>query len=292
MGIGFPYFIFPLLSAVVWTGTLLGMLIYWVADGRPIYPSQQPGQSIAYISDVGAQLLKPLFIAGSAVTVVSFDLVFINEQILRHRGRLAPATSKSEKILGALASVASIFGGAGLVLLSIFDTLRYARVHRAMLAVFIVGYLLTAIFVCAEYQRLGMHQRQYRILRASFWIKLSWCLLFLGLAIGKNHYPESFVVTQTRDMWNTAAIIEWVIGFLFAIFVATFAIDFLPAMRTRSKDKRFPTVNQMEQGRVVGTGPAGYSSDGSFGSHQPMSQADGRYYNQGGASGHIPSRNF
>ncbi|KAG8623749.1 hypothetical protein KVT40_008725 [Elsinoe batatas] len=283
MAFGISYYIFPLISAFVWTGTLMAMLIYWAADGKPIYPSQSQGQSIAFISDVGAQLLKPLFIAGSAVTVVSFDLVFINEQWLRHKGRLAPATSKSERILGILASIASIAGGAGLILLSIFDTLRYPRVHRAMLAVFIVGYLLTAIFVCAEYQRLGMHQRQYRILRASFWIKLSWFLLFLGLAI-------AFVVTQTLDMWNTAAIIEWVIGFLFAFFVASFAIDFLPAMRTRSKEKRFTTIGHMEQGQVAGQ--PGYSSDGSFGSHQPMAQVDGRHYNQGTASGHIPSRNF
>ncbi|KAF2222133.1 Frag1/DRAM/Sfk1 family-domain-containing protein [Elsinoe ampelina] len=283
MAFGISYYIFPLISAFVWTGTLMAMLIYWAAVGKPIYPSQSQGQSIAFISDVGAQLLKPLFIAGSAVTVVSFDLVFINEQWLRHKGRLAPATSKSERILGILASVASIAGGAGLILLSIFDTLRYPRVHRAMLAVFIVGYLLTAIFVCAEYQRLGIHQRQYRILRASFWIKLSWCLLFLGLAI-------AFVVTQTLDMWNTAAIIEWVIGFLFAFFVASFAVDFLPAMRTRSKEKRFTTIGQMEQGQVAGQ--PGYSSDGSFGSHRPMAQVDGRHYNQGTASAHIPSRNF
>ncbi|PSK55207.1 Protein sfk1 [Elsinoe australis] len=284
MALGFSFFIVPFISAVVWFGTLLAMIIYWVVDGRPKYASMDPNQSIAYISDVGAQLLKPLFIAGSCVTVVAFDLVFIGEQWLRHRGRLAPATSKSEKILAAFACIASIVGAAGLILLSIFDTLRHPRMHQAFLAVFIVGYLLTAIFVCAEYQRLGIHQRQHRILRASFWIKLTWVFVFIGLAIG-------FGVTQRQRMYNTAAILEWVIGFLFAIFVATFAIDFLPAIRSRGRKDRY----QMEHGTVAGEnqlgGPAHYSSDGSFGSHQPMAQTDGRYY-QGGATGHMPSRNF
>ncbi|PNS17762.1 Protein sfk1 [Sphaceloma murrayae] len=289
MRFNISYFIFPILSAVVWTGTLLGLLIYWLATGRPQYSSMQSFQTIAYISDVGAQLLKPLFIAGSAVTVVSFDLVFIQEQWLRHRGRLAPSTSKSEKVLSALASVASIIGAAGLILLSIFDTVNYPRLHQAFLVVFIGGYLLTAIFVCAQYQRLGMHQRQYRILRASFWMKLFWVLLFVGLAI-------AFGVTQRRRMYNTAAILEWIIGFLFAIFVASFAIDFLPAVRSHHAGQRFPTISQMEKARANGApnnlgGPTGYGSDGSLGSGQPMAQNDGRYY-QGGAAGHMPSRNF
>lgn len=167
-------------------GTLIGLLVSWVKDGKPRYPNLQPDQTIAYISDVGAKALKPLFIAGSAVTVVSFVLVFVQERWLRHRGRLAPATSKSEKVLGSLASLASVVGGAGLILLSIFDTVKHPHIHRGMLAVFIVGYLLTAMFTCAEYQRLGIHQRQERILRASFWIKLAWVIVFVALAISMS----------------------------------------------------------------------------------------------------------
>lgn len=166
------------------------MLVWWTANGEPHFASMDPSQHIAYISDVGAQELKPLFIAGSAVTVVCFDSVFLVEKWLRHKGRLAPHTSKSEKIFSILSAIFSIVGAAGLILLSIFDTLRYPHVHDAMLCVFIAGYLLTALFVCCEYQRLGIHQRQYRVLRASFWLKLGWILIFLGLAIGKFLYPS------------------------------------------------------------------------------------------------------
>lgn len=51
--------------------------------------------------------------------------------------------------------------------------------------IFSVGYIISAIFACAEYQRLGIHFRQYRILRASFWIKLFFILTEIALAIGE-----------------------------------------------------------------------------------------------------------
>lgn len=141
-------------------------------------------QHIAYISDVGAETLKPLFIAGGAVTIVCFDAVFILENWLRSRERLAAHTTRSTKIFSILACIFSVIGGAGLILLTIFDVKRYKHVHDSMLGVFIIGYVITAIFVCAEYQRLGIHQRQYRLLRFSFWLKLFWIFLFVALAIG------------------------------------------------------------------------------------------------------------
>lgn len=112
------------------------MLITWLAEGRPHYASMSPGQRIAYISDVGAQGLKPLFIAGSAVTVIVFDLTFISERWLRHQGRLAHNTSKVQKALSVCAILASIVGAAGLILLTCYDTLRHPNMHDAFLVVF------------------------------------------------------------------------------------------------------------------------------------------------------------
>lgn len=67
--------------------TLLSMLITWLATGRPKYVSQDG--SIAYISDVGADILKPLFVTGGAITAVSFFLSLFIERLLRHNGRSA-----------------------------------------------------------------------------------------------------------------------------------------------------------------------------------------------------------
>lgn len=46
------------------------------------------------------------------------------------------------------------------------------------------GYVISAIFICAEYQRLGIHYREHRVLRMSFWFKLAFIFVEVGLAIG------------------------------------------------------------------------------------------------------------
>src|SRR5205809_484688 len=62
------------------------------------------------------------------------------------------------------------------------------------------GYLLGAIFDCAQYQRLGIHYREHRILRVSFWVKLTFIVVELSLAI-------AFGATQYHHT-NAAAVIE------------------------------------------------------------------------------------
>lgn len=165
------------------------MLLVWTTSGSPHLPGFHTTQRIAYISDIGAWYLKPLFIAGSAVTVVVFDIVFIAERWLRHRGRLAHNTSRTQKILSIFAIIFAIIGACGLIFLTIFDTVEYPHVHDSMLVVFIAGYIISAIFICAEYQRLGIHFREHRVLRASFWLKLAFIFVELGLAIGKSFTP-------------------------------------------------------------------------------------------------------
>lgn len=145
-----------MISGLCWLGMLMGLLIHWNVDGRPWYPSMDPGQSIAYISDVGAQSLKPLFIAGSCVTTIFLDLSFISDRWLRHRGRLAKNLTMTEKVLSVLSMVFATIGTVGLILLSIFDTLRHPTLHNIFLVLFIAGYVISAIFICWEYQRLGI----------------------------------------------------------------------------------------------------------------------------------------
>lgn len=114
-----------------------------------------PKQNIAYISDVGASNLKPLFIAGCVITTVFLDISFLSDRWLRHRGRLVPNATTGEKALSALTIVFAILGTVGLILLSIFDTARHPKLHDVFLLLFIAGYILSAIFICWEYQRLG-----------------------------------------------------------------------------------------------------------------------------------------
>ena len=144
-----------MISGLTWVGMLMGLLIHWTSTGHPHYPSMNPGQTIAYISDIGAQSLKPLFIAGACVTTIFLDLAFVSDLWLRHRGRLARLSSTG-RVVSGLSLVFAAIGTAGLILLSIFDTLRHPTLHDIFLLLFIAGFVISAIFICWEYQRLGI----------------------------------------------------------------------------------------------------------------------------------------
>ncbi|KAJ4984027.1 fk506 suppressor [Stagonosporopsis vannaccii] len=239
------FWVVPIFSSICWMAMLITMLVYWSTKGHPIYPTMTGGQTIAYISDIGAQELKPMFIAMSAVTVVTFDLAFISERYMRHAGKLAPNTSIWQKIYSLISIIAAIVGAVGLILLTIYDNYHHNRMHNICLAVFIIGYIVSAIFICWEYQRLGIHYRQHSILRISFWIKLAFIIAEICLCI-------VFGVTQRYDYWNVAAVFEWIIAFVYTWYVLSFFIDFLPAVRTKNHQSY---QTEMQMAEEAGTQP-------------------------------------
>lgn len=214
------------------------------------YVSMEPDQNVAYISDVGAQKLKPLFITGCVLTTVFLDISFLSDRWLRHRGRLVPNTTRGEKILSGLTIFWALVGTVGLILLSIFDTARHPTLHDLFLGFFVIGYLFSAIFICWEYQRLGVRNPEHNILAISFWIKLAFVLITIGLAI-----PFVVLTKIGGSVKNSAAILEWVIAVVFSFYVFSFYVDLYPAVytkhggnyRTKSWDRR-PRVHKMEEG--------------------------------------------
>ncbi|KAK8067190.1 frag1 dram sfk1 family protein [Apiospora hydei] len=222
----FPYWVLPLISGVMWLATLLGLLIYWIVDTHRVkYPSMQGDQTIAYISDVGASELKPLFVTGCIITTIFLDLSFGADRWLRHRGRLVPNVSRTEKVLSGLTIVFAFVGTIGLTCLSGFDTAHYHTLHDIFLLLFIAGYLLSAVFICWEYQRLGIKYREHRVLRISFWIKLTFIIVEFLLAV-------AFAATNFLKRYDDAAIIEWVVSFVFSFYVFSFFVDLWPARYT------------------------------------------------------------
>ncbi|KPI45972.1 Protein SFK1 [Cyphellophora attinorum] len=226
--------ILPMIAALDWVGMLLGMLLWWVCNGAPILPAMHedpnahPGaqrQTIAYISDIGATELKPLFISMSSVMAVTLNLSFLAERWLRHNGKLAPNTSRVQKALSITSIFFAMAGGAGIILLSIFDTYHHPTLHDVFLGVFIIGYVISAICLCAEYQRLGIHYRHHRILAISFWIKLFFILIEIALAI-------CFISFSAKYMYNEAAVFEWIVSFVFTLYALSFVLDLLPAVQT------------------------------------------------------------
>ncbi|KXG45357.1 Frag1/DRAM/Sfk1 [Penicillium griseofulvum] len=225
------FWMFPLISACMWLSMLISMLVIWVNEGKPHYASMDDGQTIAYISDVGAQHLKPLFVAGSAVTVVFLDLAFLSERWLRHSGQLASNKGRLDKTCAILSIFFAIAGAAGLILLSVFDTLRHPKKHDGFIALFIAGYVISAILVCIEYLRIGIfYRREHRVLLVSFFIKLVFVIVELALAIGFG----VCIGSNKASKQNPGAVLEWCIAFVFTGYVLSFVVDLLPSVRTRN----------------------------------------------------------
>ncbi|KAJ4387384.1 hypothetical protein N0V93_007975 [Gnomoniopsis smithogilvyi] len=257
-----PYWIIPAFAGCVWLGGLLAMLCTWISMGEPYYAfMQETSQHIVYISDIGATSWgKPIFITTSAVMVVTFDLVFIIERWQRHKRQLAPNYRRSEKIMSAGAIFWSLVGGAGLILLTIFDTAHHEKVHDALLGVFIAGYVISAICVCIEYALLGLvvrrHQHQmgleshkgHRLLLASFAIKLCFIVVELALAI-------SFGVTEYTGLYNKSAILEWIVALLYIFF--NYAV-------ARTRSNRFPSKHRWSEEMAMNEGSSPYSKNTRF----------------------------
>lgn len=67
-----------------------------------------------------------------------------------------------------------------------------------------VGYLISAIFICLEYLRLGMaYRRLHIILFVSFWIKLGFIVVEVALSIAFG------VLMKHSHRKNVAAVLEW-----------------------------------------------------------------------------------
>ncbi|KAL8634105.1 hypothetical protein Q9189_000024 [Teloschistes chrysophthalmus] len=177
---------------------------------------------------------------------------------LRDR-RLAKNMGKAEKILSAFSIIFAVAGTCGLILLSIFDTVHHPR----------AGYVISAIFICAEYQRLGVHFRQHRILRVSFWMKLFFILIEFCLAV-------VFVGTSFTDGHkNIAAVFEWIIALIFTFYVLTFFVDLLPASRSHQARTNMELGHADEATREHGN-TNGYAMNGYDGAAEqpkpPMAQ--------------------
>jgi Frag1/DRAM/Sfk1 family len=252
------------------------MFIRWFVISQPHYPSMEPGQNIAYISDVGAYALKPLFITGCAITTVFLDLSFAAERYLRHTGRLARNTSLTQKVFSWLSIFFAVGGSAGLILLAVFDTYRHPNLHDGFLLLFMAGFLFSAICICVEYQRLGIHYRNHRILRISFWVKLTFILVELGLA-------AAFAATSFRRNRNAGAILEWIVALVFTGYIVSFLLDLLPSVRTKrclpqgweDMRERGEHGHGLHGVSMRGAGPGEYEQDLTRDSSGPMGNGNG-----------------
>lgn len=124
---------------------------------------------------------------------------------------------RREKVFSTLAVLGSFIGGAGLILLSIFDTGRHQSLHRIFLLVFIFGVGLSAIFTIVEYRWINKDYDGHHKLRIAYIAKGTIASLLIVFAI-------VFAITLYTTA-NVGAVIEWVIAFGYTFYLLTFYYD-------------------------------------------------------------------
>lgn len=213
----------PLLGSFIWFSTLFSMIITWKATGEPHYVSQ--GSNMPYISDIGADFLKPLFVTGASITAVCFFLSLVIERWLRHSGRLVPNMRRREMVLSSLAILGSFIGGSGLILLTIFDTKRHQSLHRLFLLVFMLGVALSAGFTCLEFRWISKDFEEVRKLKHAYIVKAIIATISILLSIGFTIalYDGSKQDNETATF--VGGILEWIIAFGFVFYLLTFYFD-------------------------------------------------------------------
>ncbi|KAK7203642.1 Frag1/DRAM/Sfk1 family-domain-containing protein [Myxozyma melibiosi] len=221
------YWILPLISCCTWWGMLIAMMAIWAANGygNHLYPSQESGTRMPYISDIGASGVKALFIACAATQGVFFVLSIAAERYLRHAHRLEPNRYRAEKILGGLAIFFAFGGEIGVIFLSIFDTYHHHSAHIINLCIFVVLLGISAICTSAEYTLLRKKYYEVHWLRFSYILKIVWFLVALGLAI-------AFAVLN-GDSYDPdyGAYVEWTLSYWYGIYGIILFFDLLPASR-------------------------------------------------------------
>ena len=222
--VGLGYAWIPALSAVVWFGGLVALLSIWTAQGKPRYMPNEG--TIVYISDVGANQ-KPLFIVITSVTAVSFVLSLALERWLRHKARLDPNLRRREKWLSVLAIIFAAAGGACLISLSIRDAFNHNRQHWHFTIGFIVCVAISVICTTAEWGWLDSDYESARMLKFSYALKLVIIILAIICAIILG------ALFNNENHQSIAAVFEWLVAFLFDVYLWTLVYDLYPAVHTK-----------------------------------------------------------
>jgi len=147
---------------------------------------------------------------------------------------------RREQVFSVLAILGSFIGGAGLILLSVFDTKRFSSAHRIFLLVFMVGVALSAIFTVVEFYWLSKDFAEHTKLKRAYLAKGIIGLILIALAF-------AFGATLFKNK-NVGAVLEWTISFGFSFYLLTFFYDLrlskgVPAgVLTREKVRANPSL--------------------------------------------------
>ncbi|KAF2108316.1 Frag1/DRAM/Sfk1 [Lophiotrema nucula] len=207
--------VFPALAGTAWFITLAGLLLTWIARGTPRYPGQQ-NPYVAFISDIAAFQLKPFFLTGSVITAFAFIGTLISVHFARYDHRMYGIDDvKWKKTLSAVAMIAGVIAGLGLLLLAIMDTYRFHEEHAVLLLVCFVGLASSMVLTSVVYFDQVWRASPFRRLR--LYCTVSLVTVALDVCLGATFYG----VMQT-EYWRVSGILEWIMAFTGSVYLWAF----------------------------------------------------------------------
>ena len=213
----------PFSAGTIWLITLLSLLICWLAEGRPRYPSQS-NPYVAYISNIGAFRLKPLFIVGAILTSLTLVGTILTVHLAFHQHRNhRPGYTRTFSILACIFAVASC---PCQICIPIFDTYRKTQTHHVILPLALAGTALTAL--CTNITFWGemwpapkQETRHEFLSRRCILASNSLFLIEVIIGIG-------FIAFLWTGYYRVAGILEWVMSLLFTGYFWAFAGFLIP----------------------------------------------------------------
>ncbi|KAF2195162.1 hypothetical protein K469DRAFT_698722 [Zopfia rhizophila CBS 207.26] len=207
--------LFPLIAGTFWFLTLAALLITWLANGMPKYPKQS-NPYVAFISDIAAFQLKPLFLIGGTVTALAFICTVFSVHFSRYDHRMYGIDDmKWKKGASVLAMLFGVVAGLALILLAVMDTFRFHEEHAVLLLVCFIGLVSSMVLTTVVYWDQVWRPSPFRRLRA--FCTASAITVFVDFCVG-----VAFYCFMSSGYWRVAGILEWIVAFTGAIYLWCF----------------------------------------------------------------------
>ena len=213
--------ILPLTCGTIWLLTLLTLLIYWLADGRPRYPGQT-NPSVAFISDIGAFRLQPLFITGGILSSLTLTLTIISVHLARRERRLSTQKAgdeqpRYEKWVSVLACGFEVAACPCRICITLFNNYDHPRLHHTFLFLALAGTALscicTAFVLWAEMWK-GPARGNERLRRS--------CVFSNSLLVVEVLLGSIFTGLLWTGHFRSGGVVEWVMSFIFTFYFWAF----------------------------------------------------------------------
>lgn len=141
---------FPVLCGFTFLATQLGLILQWVmvTHKTTSYATMHAGQKVPYLSDIGANEMKPLFMAGFALSAIFFSLgLTVDRWVV---ALSLDFITRWQRVRSSSMIVCVWLGSAFLVLMTAYDTTGTHWIHIIFLAVFFFKYAGLASTFCWE----------------------------------------------------------------------------------------------------------------------------------------------